>query len=140
MEIGSGRLIFRVLDDGRPVHSVMVDEDDPIHPIVVDFESDRLGFEIDSGDDGPFLQRWLAKSACVSQRLCERARFDQQFRDLLVGANQQRVSFATLVVQRGATGSAGDAMMRWSVVLPGVVLQIIQRFAFSLRASVDQIM
>ena len=65
MEIGSGRLIFRVLDDGRPVHSVVVDEDDPIHPIVVDFESDRLGFEIDSGDDGPFHDSIVLREAII---------------------------------------------------------------------------
>ena len=65
MEIGPGRLIFRVLDDGREIHSLIVDDGDPIHPIVVDFESDRLGFEIDPGEDGHFHDSVVLREAII---------------------------------------------------------------------------
>lgn len=65
MESGPGRLVFRVLDDGRTIHSVEVDQDEPVHRIVVDFESDRLGFEIDSGDDGPFHDSIVLHEAII---------------------------------------------------------------------------
>ena len=65
MEIGPGRMVFRILDDGRPIHSVVVDENDPVHPIVVDFDSDRLGFEIDPGGDGPFHDSIVLREAII---------------------------------------------------------------------------
>ncbi|MBC03560.1 MAG: hypothetical protein CMJ34_09710 [Phycisphaerae bacterium] len=65
MEIGAGRLVFRILDDGRVVHSVIVDEDEPVHRIVVDFESDRLGMEIDPSDDGPFHDSIVLREAII---------------------------------------------------------------------------
>ena len=65
MELGSGSMIFRVLDDGRPIHSVIVNEKQPIHRIAVDLEGDRLGFEIDPGEDGPFHDSIVLREAII---------------------------------------------------------------------------
>ena len=65
MESGSGRMTVHVLDDGRRVRSVVVHQDDPVHRLVVDFESDRLGIEIESGDDGPFRDSIVLHEAII---------------------------------------------------------------------------
>lgn len=65
MELGPGRMTVRVLDDGRPIRSVVVDRDDPVHRIVVDFESDCLGIEIESGEDGPFQDSIVLREAII---------------------------------------------------------------------------
>lgn len=65
MESGSGRMTLHVLDDGRRVRSVVIDQDDPVHRLVVDFQSDCLGIEIESGDDGPFRDSIVLHEAII---------------------------------------------------------------------------